>query len=690
MVSVQPPPSSPPDAASRDAAASSDAAAVHSGAPTALRVLLVEDSSGDARLLREMIAEAGNRGIEMAHVETMREAEEHLEQGRVDVVLLDLGLPDAQGLEAVRRAHGAAPGVPVVVVTGFDDESLALQALHAGAEDYLVKGQIETRSLQRALRHAIERKALRAAILAEEAEVHSAARLFRTLVENLPDIVARFDGGLRHLYVSPSIQSLTGRPPEEFLGRTNRELGMPSDLAQQWDAALLRVIATGEPEQLEFSYPGSDGTRHFDCRLVPEFGDDPAPHSVLTVARDVTERWAALEAERRARGVAEELREATIELTRSLDREVVLVTLLDRLRQLVPFDHASVLLLEETSRLSVRAIFDDGRVVPVPAGQRAKFEAADHPVVQSILDTGTAVLIPDLRTHAAGSVPTGQLRAGSWMGVPLFARGNVAGLVSMATADAFSEEQVRLAEAMSSQASVAVENAVLFAQMQASTARMQALSRRLVEAQESERRSIARELHDEAGQSLTSLRIGLRLLEREIAQGAEITDRVSELVRTTDAVIDGLHRLAADLRPASLDHLGLDGALRQYSREAAAKYGLEMHFKARGFNGERLPAVVETALYRVVQEAVTNVVRHAGAHRVDILVEHRGERVLVMIEDDGAGFDPLRVERTDHFGLLGMQERAEALGGTLTVESSPGAGTTIVVEVSSADPHPDH
>ena len=119
---------------------------------------------------------------------------------------------------------------------------------------------------------------------------------------------------------------------------------------------------------------------------------------------------------------------------------------------------------------------------------------------------------------------------------------------------------------MSSQASVAVENAVLFEQMQASTARMQSLSRRLVEAQESERRIIARELHDEAGQALASLRYGLRLLEREIGEGGDATERVAELVQRTDAVIDGLHRLAADLRPASLDHLGLAAALRQYSR----------------------------------------------------------------------------------------------------------------------------
>ena len=98
---------------------------------------------------------------------------------------------------------------------------------------------------------------------------------------------------------------------------------------------------------------------------------------------------------------------------------------------------------------------------------------------------------------------------------------------------------------------------------------------------------------------------------------------------------------------------------------------------------------METALYRVVQEAMTNVARHAKATRVDILAERRGDRVMVMIEDNGEGFDPLRVQRADHFGLLGMKERAEALSGSLTLESSPGAGTTIVVEVADADPNPD-
>jgi signal transduction histidine kinase len=154
-------------------------------------------------------------------------------------------------------------------------------------------------------------------------------------------------------------------------------------------------------------------------------------------------------------------------------------------------------------------------------------------------------------------------------------------------------------------------------------------------------------------------------------------------------VIDGLHRLAADLRPASLDHLGLEAALRQYSRSAGTESGLAVRFKARGFTEERLAPAMETALYRVVQEAVANAVQHARATGVDIFVRHRGDSVMVMIEDDGVGFDETLVPQHGHFGLLGMRERAAALGGTLTVESTQGVGTTIVVEVPIDDTNSD-
>jgi PAS domain S-box-containing protein len=532
---------------------------------------------------------------------------------------------------------------------------------------------------------ALEREVVEGAAKLRESEQH-----FRTLVENLPDLIARFDADLRLLYVSPSVQSITNRPLRAITGKTKQELGLSFELIEPWDAALRKVFQLGLPEEFELAFPAPEGTRHFDCRLVPEPGAGGDIQSVLSVARDVTERRLAFDAAERARSVADALRQATLALTRSLDRETVLSTLLEHLRGIVPFDRASVMLLEEARRVSVRAIFDGDRVLPLPPDERSEIDPADHPVVNGILTTGSAVVIPDVRTYPGWSLPTDGSAEASWLGVPLFARGDVAGLFSLSKREAgyFNEEHVTLAEVMSSQASVAVENAILFQQMKVATVRMRMLSRGLIEAQESERRSLSRELHDEAGQALASLRYGLQLLEREVNGGENVTERLAALRNTTDAIIEGLRRLAADLRPASLDHLGLEAALHQLSDAAGPKFGLAVHFKARGFAGERLPPEMETALYRVVQEAISNVVRHAHATRVDILAERLGDRVMVMVEDDGVGFDQKRGQRAENLGLVGMHERVHALSGMLTVESAVGAGTTVVAEVPIAGANP--
>jgi diguanylate cyclase (GGDEF)-like protein len=153
--------------------------------PKLKTLLLVEDNLGDARLIREMLNEPNSLNTELTQLESMTAAETHLAKHAVDVILLDLGLPDAQGLEAIRRAHAAAPGVPLVVLTGLDDESLAVQALQLGVQDYLIKGQIDARGLLRAVRYAIERKTMETAALAMARQMaHSAEHDFLTGLPN--------------------------------------------------------------------------------------------------------------------------------------------------------------------------------------------------------------------------------------------------------------------------------------------------------------------------------------------------------------------------------------------------------------------------------------------------------------------------------------------------------------------------
>ena len=270
----------------------------------------------------------------------------------------------------------------------------------------------------------------------------------------------------------------------------------------------------------------------------------------------------------------------------------------------------------------------------------------------------------------------------SWLGVPLVAGDKSIGFCALdkASAGFFTREHMQLAEALVGQAAVVVQNAWLFQQVRAGRERLQSLSRRLVEIQENERRYISRELHDEAGQALTSLMVGLRLLERESGRPEAVAAGVSELMRMVDAVLENLHRLAVDLRPASLDHLGLVPALHQYAEAISDRYGLVVQFETVG-SIERLAPDVETALYRIVQEALTNVIRHARATRADVLLERRGDNLIVIVEDNGIGFDPTAALRSGDLGLVGLRERAEMLSGTLTVESAPDAGTTLLLEV---------
>ena len=175
-------------------------------------LLLVEDNQGDARLLREMLNEAGAHKTELTQAESMSEAEKRLVERLFDIVLIDLGLPDAQGLEAVRRARAVAPRVPLVVLTGLDDESLATQALQEGAQDYLIKGQIEKRGLLRALRYAIERKTMEDAlfVVKERAQV---------TLNCIGDAVVCTDISGNITFLNLVAEKMTGWAWEEAVGR---------------------------------------------------------------------------------------------------------------------------------------------------------------------------------------------------------------------------------------------------------------------------------------------------------------------------------------------------------------------------------------------------------------------------------------------------------------------------------------
>jgi signal transduction histidine kinase len=209
----------------------------------------------------------------------------------------------------------------------------------------------------------------------------------------------------------------------------------------------------------------------------------------------------------------------------------------------------------------------------------------------------------------------------------------------------------------------------------------QQLLQRLVTAQEEERRRVARELHDEMAQHLTALTVGLKSLQECGQYASPAAECIGQLQAVTNQVMQEVRRLAWELRPAALGQQSLERALRSYAEQWSQRTGAAMDFHSNGLDGLRLAPHLETTMYRIVQEALTNVAKHAQAHRVSILLECRGDHIHAIVEDDGNGFDAdallARPERQGVLGLIGMQERAALVDGSVEIESSPGAGTTV-------------
>ena len=281
--------------------------------------------------------------------------------------------------------------------------------------------------------------------------------------------------------------------------------------------------------------------------------------------------------------------------------------------------------------------------------------------------------------------------------VPLLTRSKVLGVLNLAGDDpaALDADLLTLLGAIGRQLGVAIENAHLWEELQHRDLLRGQLLEQAIAAQEDERRHIARELHDQTGQALTSILVWLRALETETdsAEGVIVGPaRWKELKAIVADTLDGVHKLALELRPSVLDDLGLVPAVHRAVRLCRERHGLAVDFEAVGLEGVRLPQAVETALYRIAQEALTNVVQHACANRISLLLAARAETVSLIVEDDGCGFD---VDRLMHgpldehwLGLSGMRERVALLGGRLTIESTQGSGTTVFVEIPLPDDRP--
>jgi len=375
--------------------------------------------------------------------------------------------------------------------------------------------------------------------------------------------------------------------------------------------------------------------------------------------------------------VATMLSDANLMASQTLDLNTMLVLVLEQLAQLIPYDSASIMLRETDGHLHVGAQRGYARWTEGHQTHPLTISIGTIPHLDTVVMTKESLLIPDTVQYPGWPAYAGTEHVRNWLGVPLRAGERVIGLCSLDQTHpgCFTDAHRRVAETLGIQAAIAIQNRRLFTQVLTGRERLQALSQQLVAVQEAERRRIARELHDEIGQSLTGLKLVLEMISRLPVD--RMLDRLREAQVAVTDLMAYVRELSLDLRPAMLDDLGLLPALLWHFDRYMAQTSVHVVFKHTNIRS-RFPAEVEIAAYRIVQEALTNVARHAGVDEVIVQIWADSTLLSIQIVDHGRGCDPqAALSAHTSSGLAGMRERAMLLGGQLTILSGPGTGTCL-------------
>jgi signal transduction histidine kinase len=408
-------------------------------------------------------------------------------------------------------------------------------------------------------------------------------------------------------------------------------------------------------------------------------------------------------AEHRERELATTLSDVSRIICSSLDLDQVLDLILQQIDRVVPHIGTRITLLAEGTTMQVVAA--KGYADNAEA-KRATFEIAQAPLAPLIMHEQQTVVVSDAHTDPRWIWLPGASQVRSWCGTPLVIKDRSIGFLCVDWGEPgfYTEAHARIVRAFADQAAVAIENAQLYAtiksfneqlehkvqlrtvelsqardEIAAKAEQLRALVRRVVHVQESERQRIAHDLHDSVTQAILAAIYELHALRRRVgAPIPEAARQIDECRQLLDSTLAEMKAIIYALRPRALDELGLLAALENFAGAARAHHGLEVLFQTSGAAYPLSPDV-ELAIYRIVQEATQNCIRHAAAGCVTIGVEFRPRQLRVTVADDGRGFSP--AQAAAGLGLAGMRERAQALGGQLTIASRAGDGTRISLEL---------
>ena len=608
-----------------------------------IRVLLVEDNATDALLVRDELAHAPGVVCIVTHIQRLAEATARVAEQTFDIVLLDLTLPDSDGLATYSELQAAAPGLPIVVLSHRADESIAVQAVRTGAEDYLVKGQSEG-LLLRAIRYALGRMEAKLNLRISEARWTAA-------LEAVGDGVWDWD--------IASVTVFFSKRWKDILGCADAEVGDTSD---EWTRRIHPEDMQLVQANLQAHLDGTSARYSCEHRLLCNDGSYLwVLGRGMVVKRDATGkplRMVGTNTDISARRKADQQLHL-LEASLAHINDVVIITNADRSDAPYPrIVYVNEAFVRYTGYSRAEAIGNTPAMLQGPKTQRGEIAR-----IAAALKRWQPVQA-ELINYTKSGVEF-------WLEIAISPLKDASGWVT---------HWVAVERDIGERKKASLQMQSTLNALHSSQEQLQTLSRRILNAQETERRRVALELHDELGQALTAVKINLMSPNSAGAGASAMSALQIENVRIVEDALQQVRRLALALRPSMLDDLGLEAALSWLAKSATVggDISIELHCT---MVSERVAAEIETACFRIVQESLTNIRRHAIAKNVRITLVTNYDTLNLTVQDDGVGFDMERPRNRNSegysLGLLGIRERALAVGGDAKIVSAPGKGCTV-------------
>jgi PAS domain S-box-containing protein len=647
-----------------------------------LRVLMVEDSEDDALFVSHEL-QRGGFDLTIERVEEEPAFVSALAAGEWDLIIADYSLPRFNALAALRALQKTGLDLPFLIVSGAIGEEIAVSAMKSGVQDYILKNNLAR------LVPAVERELRDAQVRRERRGVEETCLRLAAIVESSGDaIIGKTWDGVITTWNSGA-ERLFGFSESEVRGHSTLVL-LPPD-KQDEEVAVLEKLKRGEPvAAFETARLRKDGRRiDVSVTFSPIFDSQGRTIGVSAIARDITERKRAETSLAAFSKLGQRL--STVSTPR--EAAYLIGNIAD---ELFSWDAFVLDLYDPEVDLILTVLNVDTvtnrrqEVASTYVGERPSSTA------RRVIEHGAELILrDDERSMLPGAIPFGDVArpSASLMFVPIRNQAKVIGLLSVQSyrRDAYERRDLSTLQALADYCGGALERIRAREELRLSRERLRALAARLQSIREEERKRIAREIHDEFGQALTGFKMDLAWMRNRLqgqddvpASRQALLDKIKTMGGLLDDNAGLIRKLCTELRPGVLDDLGLPAAIEWQAREFQNRTSIECALEIE-LGESRVDPERSVALFRMFQEILTNVTRHARASRVDVRLDRTDTKIVLEVRDNGRGIKEAEKIGTKSLGLVGLRERALILGGEVEIKGREGKGTTVRVTVPLSD-----